>query len=206
MRVSYNWLKQYVSTELDAETLASRLTFAGLELDEILTRGDDFSGVVVAKVLTCEAVEGSDHLHKLSVDAGGEAPLSIICGAPNIAAGQIVACAMVGAELPGGFQIGKRKTFGVESCGMICSQKELGLSEDHSGIWVLDEYFAGQEAPLGKDIVEALGLRDEVMVIELTPQPQRLPGHAEYGPGSGSRHRRQPASAGDHLRREGRPH
>lgn len=169
MRVSYNWLKQYVSTELDAETLASRLTFAGLELDEILSRGDDFTGVVVAKVLSCEPVEGSDHLHKLSVDAGGEEPLSIICGAPNIAAGQIVACAMVGAELPGGFQIGKRKTFGVESCGMICSQKELGLSEDHSGIWVLDDYFAGQEAPLGKDIVEALGLRDEVMVIELTP-------------------------------------
>ena len=169
MRVSYNWLKQYVDTDLDAVELSSRLTFAGLELDEIETRGDEIRGVVVAKVLTCEAVAGSDHLHKLSVDVGTAEPLTIICGAPNIAAGQIVACALVGAVLPGGFAIGKRKTFGVESCGMICSQKELGLSEDHSGIWVLDTYFAGEEAPLGVDIVQALHLRDDVMVIELTP-------------------------------------
>ena len=125
--------------------------------------------MVIAKVLTCEPVSGSDHLHQLSVDAGGAEPLSIVCGAPNIAAGQLVACALVGAELPGGFTIAKRKTFGVESCGMICSQKELGLSDDHSGIWVLDEYFAGQEAPLGADLIETLKLRDDIMVIELTP-------------------------------------
>ena len=80
MRVSYNWLKQYVDTDLDAVELSSRLTFAGLELDEIETRGDQIQGVVVAKVLTCENVEGSDHLHQLSVDVGTAEPLTIICG------------------------------------------------------------------------------------------------------------------------------
>ncbi len=169
MLVSYNWLKKYVELPISAEELARRLTFAGLELDEIIQRGRYFSNVVVAKVLTAEPVKGSDHLQLLSVDIGQGEPLSVICGAPNAAAGQIVACAKVGAELPGGFKITARKTFGHLSQGMICSQRELGLSEDHSGIWVLDDYFPAGQAPLGQDLAEALGLADTVLLIELTP-------------------------------------
>lgn len=169
MRVSYNWLKQYIDPGVDAAEMGRLYTAAGLELDEVVSRGDQLEGVKVARVLSCENVAGSDHLHLLSVDAGQAEPLTIVCGAPNIAAGQIVPCATVGTVLPGGFEISARKTFGVLSCGMICSQKELGLSEDHSGIWVLDEYFAGQQAPIGAELADVLDLRDDILVIELTP-------------------------------------
>ncbi len=169
MRVSYRWLKDYTTLTEPAATLAEKLTFAGLELDEIISRCENLDQVVVAKVLTCEPVEGSDHLHLLSVDAGEEQPLSIICGAPNIRAGQIVPCAKVGAVLPGDFVISARKTFGHLSQGMICSQKELGYSEEHSGIWELDPYFPEGKAPIGQLLTEALDLTDQVMDIELTP-------------------------------------
>ena len=169
MRVSYNWLKDYIDLDIPAEELGRRYTAAGLELDEIVSRGRDIKGVVVAQVLSCEAVEGSDHLHLCQVDVGKGQPLTVFCGAPNVAAGQLVCCAQVGAVLPGDFRISERKLFGQLSQGMICSQKELGLSEEHAGVWVLDQAFAGQTAPLGQDIVEALGLADEVLVIELTP-------------------------------------
>ena len=169
MRVSYNWLREYIDLDISAQTLGERYTSAGLELDEVISRGKDFSKVVVARVMSCDSVEGSDHLHSLTVDVGEDKLLSIVCGAPNIAAGQLVACARVGAVLPGGFEIGARKTFGIMSEGMICSQKELGLSDDHAGIWVLDSAFEGVEAPLGQDIQSALGLDDDILLLELTP-------------------------------------
>ena len=169
MRVSYNWLKQYLDLEMPAEELAKRYTLAGLEYDEVITVGEEFSGVVVAKVLSCDKVEKSDHLHICQVDIGAAEPLNIICGAPNVREGLLVACAKVGAVLPGDFEISARKTFGYLSQGMLCSQKELGLSEDHSGIWELNDYFPDADAPLGMDVVEALDIRDEVLIIELTP-------------------------------------
>ena len=169
MRISYNWLKDYIDLNIDADELGRRYTAAGLELDETVSRGRDFSGVVVGRVLTCEPVEGSDHLHLCSVDIGESEPLTVFCGAPNVAAGQLICCAKVGAKLPGDFVIGERKMFGRISQGMICSQQELGVSDDHSGIWVLDDAFAGEEAPLGRDIADALGLKDDVLIIELTP-------------------------------------
>ena len=169
MQVSYNWLKEYIDPGMDAAALGALYTSAGLELDEVISRCRDLRGVVVAKVLTCEALPGSDHLHLCTVDAGGPAPLSIVCGAPNVAAGQLVACATIGAMLPGGFTIGEKKTLGYLSQGMLCSQKELGVADEHSGIWVLDSYFADSAAPLGKDIAKALNLADDVLVIELTP-------------------------------------
>lgn len=169
MRVSYNWLKTYLDIDWDAEEMARRYTQAGLEYDEILNMADDFSGVVVACVLSCEKVQGSDHLHICKVDAGSGEPLDIICGAPNVREGLLVACAKVGAVLPGDFTISARKTFGHVSQGMLCSQKELGISDDHSGVWELNDAFAGKEAPLGMDIRDALDLRDQVLLIELTP-------------------------------------
>lgn len=169
MQVSYNWLKEYIDPGVDAAELGRLYTAAGLELDEVVSRGRGLEGVVVARVLTCDPVAGSDHLHLCTVDAGSGAPLHIVCGAPNVAAGQLVACATVGATLPGGFTISEKKTMGLLSQGMLCSQKELGLADDHSGIWVLDGYFADGTAPIGMDIASALGLIDDVLVIELTP-------------------------------------
>ena len=119
MRVSYNWLKQYLDLEMPAEELAKRYTLAGLEYDEVITVGEEFSGVVVAKVLSCDKVEKSDHLHICQVDIGAAEPLNIICGAPNVREGLLVACAKVGAVLPGDFEISARKTFGYLSQGML---------------------------------------------------------------------------------------
>ena len=169
MRVSYNWLKKYLDIDWDVEEMARRYTLAGLEYDEIWEFGNDFSNVVVAKVLTCDPVEGSDHLHICKVDIGEAEPLDIICGAPNCRPGLVTACAKVGAELPGGFTITARKTFGHMSNGMLCSQEELGVSTENTGIWELNDAFAGKEVPLGADIRDALDLRDEVILIELTP-------------------------------------
>lgn len=168
MRVSYNWLRNYVDLKIPAEELARRLTLAGLEYDEIIPVGGDFSGVVVAQVLSAEKVEKSDHLSLCRVDAGAVEPLDIICGAPNVRPGLLVACAKVGARLPGGFEITARKTFGVVSQGMLCSQQELGISDDHSGIWELNDLLPAG-TPLGQDVADALQLRDEVIVVELTP-------------------------------------
>ena len=97
---------------MPAEELAKRYTLAGLEYDEVITVGEEFSGVVVAKVLSCDKVEKSDHLHICQVDIGAAEPLNIICGAPNVREGLLVACAKVGAVLPGDFEISARKTFG----------------------------------------------------------------------------------------------
>ena len=163
MRVSYNWLRDYLHLDIDAHQLAEKMTFAGLEIDDVESRGTELSGIVVGKVKTCENMEMSDHLHLCTV-FDGEADRTVVCGAPNIGVGQTVAFATVGAVLPGGFTIGRKKTMGVDSEGMICSQAELGVGEDQSGIWELPE-----DLTAGADLVEALRLRDDVMILELTP-------------------------------------
>ncbi|MCR4963993.1 MAG: phenylalanine--tRNA ligase subunit beta [Firmicutes bacterium] len=163
MRVSYNWLKEYLPVKISAQELAEKMTFAGLEIDEVEERCQELSGVVVGKVNRCEKLEGSDHLHVCAV-FDGQTEETVVCGAPNVAAGQTVAFAKVGATLPGGFTIGSKKTMGVESRGMLCSQKELGAGEDHTGIWLLPD-----DLPAGADLAETLGLKDQVLVVELTP-------------------------------------
>ncbi|MBR6824393.1 MAG: phenylalanine--tRNA ligase subunit beta [Firmicutes bacterium] len=165
MRVSYRWLNEYIDVTVSATELAEKLTRAGLEVAEVAAIGAEVSGVVAAKVLTCEDHPKSDHLHICTVDDASGAPVQVVCGAANVAAGQTIAFARVGATLPGGINIGKAKLAGTESFGMICSQKELGLSEDHSGIWVLD----GLGLEPGDDVLDKLNLRDEVLDIELTP-------------------------------------
>lgn len=169
MRISYNWLKEYVDLSVSAPQLGELYTSAGLELEEIEQRGTMLAGVVLARVTQCEPVAGSDHLHLCRVDAGPKGQLNIVCGAPNVAAGRLVACATVGTVLPGGFAIAAKQTFGVQSEGMLCSLKELGLSEDHGGIWLLDELFTESTPPLGTELVDLLPLQDQVLVIGLTP-------------------------------------
>ena len=144
MKISYNWLKQYISFDLTPEVTADYLTACGLEVEGMETfetiRGG-LRGLVVGEVLTCEPHPDSDHLHITTVNVGGETPLNIVCGAPNVAAGQKVIVATIGTILYNGdesFTIKKSKLRGVPSEGMICAEDEIGVGESHDGIMVLD--------------------------------------------------------------------
>ena len=170
MLLSFNWLKEFVPYTGTAEELGDMLTMLGLELEEVLHPYEEINGVVVGRVLTCEAHPDSDHLHVCTVDVGAEEPLNIVCGAPNVAAGQLVPVAPVGATLPGGLVMKKAKLRGVPSFGMICSERELGLTEDHSGILVLPETNrSGRKPALGERFVDAYELDQEVLDISITP-------------------------------------
>ena len=164
MLFSEKWLRSYINPDLNTKDLAETLTMAGLEVEAVTPRAPEFSGVVVAKVLECVPHENSDHLHVCKVDAGTGEELQIVCGAPNVHAGIKVACAMIGAVLPGDFKIKRSKLRGVVSCGMLCSCRELGISEEHDGIWILAD-----DAPIGEDIRKYADLDDSVIEIKLTP-------------------------------------
>ena len=153
MLLSLNWLREFVPYEGTAEELGERLTMLGLELEEVVRPYEGIKDVVLGRVLTCDMHPDSDHLHVTTVDVGQGEPLTIVCGAPNVAAGQLVPVAPVGATLPGGLAIKKAKLRGVPSFGMICSERELGLSEDHNGIMVLPEGFK-----VGTRLIDALDL------------------------------------------------
>lgn len=166
MQFSENWLRSLVNPPLSSAELGHLLTMAGLELEEMNSAAAEFSKVVVAKVLTVEKHPNADKLSLCTVNAGGET-LQIVCGAPNVAPGLKVPCALIGAELKstdGVFEIKKAKMRGVESFGMLCSAKELGISEDSSGLMVL----AG-DAPIGADLRRTLALDDKIFTLKLTP-------------------------------------
>jgi phenylalanyl-tRNA synthetase beta chain len=174
MRVPLSWLREYVplTDPVDPADVARRLTAAGLEVESHEPVGHDIRGVVVAQVLTVEELTGLKKPIRYCRVAVSEAQLQgppeeasgVICGATNFAAGDRVPLALPGAVLPGGFEIGARKTYGHMSEGMICSAAELAIGEDHTGIIVLPA-----DAPLGADFVEYAGLRDDVFDIAVTP-------------------------------------
>lgn len=164
MLFTEEWLRQYVNPALSTEELAETLTMSGLEVEEVTRLAPDFTGVVVAEVVSCRDHENSDHLHVCEVNAGTGELLQIVCGAPNVRAGIKVLCALIGAELPGGFQIKKSKLRGELSFGMLCSARELGTSEDHNGLWILPD-----DAPVGMNIREYAHLDDARIEIKLTP-------------------------------------
>ncbi|MFD6952269.1 phenylalanine--tRNA ligase subunit beta [Nocardiopsis sp. TSRI0078] len=173
MRVPLTWLREYVDLPADvtARDLAGRLTLAGLEVETVDELGSDISGpVVYGRVLSIEELTGfKKPIRFCRVDVGrangtGE-PQEIVCGARNFAEGDLVVVCLPGAELPGGFRIGARKTYGRMSAGMICSATELGLWEDHTGIVVLPEGFG----EVGEDAIGPLGLREDVLDIAVTP-------------------------------------
>ena len=145
MNISYKWLKEYVDFDLTPQEVCDALTSTGLEVDaleEVQSIKGGLKGLYVGKVLTCEAHPNSDHLHVTTVDLGKGEPSQIVCGAPNVAAGQKVIVADLGCVLYDGdqeFVIKKSKLRGVESCGMICAEDEIGIGNDHSGIIVLPE-------------------------------------------------------------------
>ena len=163
MKISLAWLKELVAVDLSPEALARALTMGGLEVEEMQRVAPEFTGIVVAHVKSVSPHPNADKLRVTEVDAGTGETLQIVCGAPNVAAGQKVPCALVGAKLPG-MEIKRAKLRGVESAGMLCSARELGLSDDHAGLLVLEE-----DAPVGRDIREHLGLDDVLFTLKLTP-------------------------------------
>ena len=173
MNVSYNWLKRYINTDLEAERIAEILTELGLEVEEfekIETIKGGLKGVVVGEVLTCEDHPDSDHLHITTVDVGAEAPLQIVCGAANCRKGLKVMCATVGAVLypidsDEEFKIKRSKIRGVESLGMLCAEDELGIGRNHEGIMELPA-----DAVVGTPAKEYLHIADDYLIgIGLTP-------------------------------------
>ncbi len=163
MQFSEHWLRTMCNPQLDSETLGHRLTMAGLEVEECNPVAPPFSGVVVAEIVATEKHPDADKLKVCSVDAGGGELLQIVCGAPNAAVGMKVPLAKVGASLPG-FEIKRAKLRGVESFGMLCSARELGISEDHGGLLALPD-----DAPVAAEVRSYLGLDDNSFVIKLTP-------------------------------------
>ncbi|ANI99430.1 phenylalanine--tRNA ligase subunit beta [Polynucleobacter wuianus] len=170
MQFSESWLRQYVNSSLDSDALGHAMTMAGLEVEEQHSVAPAFTKIVIAQILSAEQHPDADRLRVCKVDAGTGQELQIVCGAPNARAGIKIPCAMVGAELPpaeaGGkpFMIKVGKLRGVESQGMLCSGRELGLGDDHEGILELPA-----DAPIGEDIRKYLDLDDQVFVIKLTP-------------------------------------
>jgi phenylalanyl-tRNA synthetase beta chain len=164
MRVPESWLRSFVSPDWTSDEIADRLTMAGLEVEEAAPAAPPFTGIVVAEVRKVERHPNADKLSVCEVDAGDGQVRTIVCGAPNVAAGMKVPCALPGAVLPGDFLIKPVKMRGVESSGMLCSARELGLSEDHSGLLAL-----APDAPLGENIRDYLVLDDTVFTLKLTP-------------------------------------
>lgn len=181
MNISYKWLKEYVDFELTPEEVCAALTSTGLEVDaleEVQTIKGGLKGLFVGHVLTCEEHPNSDHLHVCSVDLGKGEPQQIVCGAPNVAAGQKVIVADLGCVLYDGdqeFTIKKSKLRGVESNGMICAEDEIGVGTDHAGIIVLPE-----DAPVGQPAAEYYNLESD-WLIEVDITANRADALSHYG-------------------------
>ena len=163
MKISENWLREWANPDLNTDQLVSQLTMAGLEVDSVESAAPEFTQVVVAEVIACEKHPDADKLNVCQVMDGGAAPVQVVCGAKNVRAGLKVAFAQVGAQLPG-FKIKKAKLRGVESFGMICSEKELQLSDAADGIMELP-----LDAPAGTPLADYLDLNDTLIEIDLTP-------------------------------------
>ena len=182
MNISYNWLKKYIDFDLTPDEVAAALTSTGLEtgsVEEVESIRGGLRGIVIGKVLTCVEHPNSDHLHITTVDLGDGEATQIVCGAPNVAAGQTVVVATVGTTLYGAegeeFQIKKSKIRGVESFGMICAEDEIGVGNSHDGIIVIAE-----DVKPGTPAAEYFGLTsDYVLEVDLTPN--RIDAASHYG-------------------------
>ena len=181
MNISYNWLKQYINVDVEPVELGKALTSIGLEVggvEEVQTVKGGLEGLVIGKVLTCADHENSDHLHVTTVDVGSGEALQIVCGAPNVAAGQKVVVATVGTKLYSGeesFTIKRSKIRGVESMGMICAEDEIGIGTSHAGIIVLPEDV--QVGMLAKDYY---GIKSDYL-IEVDITPNRVDAASHFG-------------------------
>ena len=181
MNISYNWLKRYINLQDDAETVAKILTSIGLEVgtvEEVETIKGGLKGLVVGEVLSCEMHPNSDHLHITKVNIGEGEPLPIVCGAPNVAAGQKVIVATIGTVLYDGdqsFTIKKGKLRGEDSWGMICAEDEIGVGTDHAGIIVLPA-----DTPVGMKAADYYHIENDT-IIEVDITPNRSDAASHYG-------------------------
>lgn len=181
MNISYNWLKEYLDFRLSPEELAATLTSIGLEtggIEEVETIKGGLRGLVAGKVLTCANHPGSDHLHVTTVDLGDGEPHQIVCGAPNVAAGQTVIVATIGTKLYSGeetFTIKKSKIRGVESMGMICAEDEIGIGTSHAGIIVLPD-----NVDVGTPASEYYKVENDY-ILEVDITPNRIDAASHYG-------------------------
>jgi phenylalanyl-tRNA synthetase beta chain len=164
MKFSENWLRALADPGCDRATLMHRLTMAGLEVEGVEPLGEGLAGVVVGEIIAAERHPNADKLQVCSVSTGSGAPLQIVCGAPNARVGLKAPLATIGAKLPGGIEIKRAKLRDVESFGMLCSTKELALSDESSGLWELPA-----DATTGMALAEFLGLPDASIEIKLTP-------------------------------------
>ncbi|WP_392384336.1 phenylalanine--tRNA ligase subunit beta [Marinomonas primoryensis] len=163
MKVSENWLREWVNPSISSDDLVAQITLAGLEVDEVLPVASAFSGVVVGEIISAEPHPNADKLQVCQVSDGIEA-FQVVCGAPNARAGIKISFAKIGAVLGADFKIKKAKLRQVESFGMLCSASELGLSDDHDGIMELPS-----SAKVGEDFRAFLGLDDQIIDVDLTP-------------------------------------
>ena len=181
MNISYKWLKRYIDTDLTPDQVAEALTSLGLEVgavEQVETIKGGLRGLVVGQVITCIDHPNSDHLHITTVDLGDNAPVQIVCGAPNVAAGQKVIVATLGTKLYDGdqeFTIKRSKMRGEESLGMICAEDEIGVGVSHDGIIVLPE-----DAVVGTPAADYYGIEDDYL-IEVDLTPNRIDGGSHYG-------------------------
>lgn len=164
MQFSEQWLRSRVNPSLSTDQLSYLLTMAGLEVEEVNAAAPAFSGVVIGEVKECEKHENADRLRVTKVDVGTGELVQIVCGAPNVAVGVKVPCALPGAILPGDFRIKPTKMRGVESGGMLCSGKELGVPDEVDGLMLLPA-----DAPVGQNIRDYLGLDDSLFTLKITP-------------------------------------
>ena len=172
MQFPESWLREFCDPPLDTLALADLLTMSGMEVEELRPVAPPFTNIVVAEIVAAEPHPSADKLRVCRVDAGRhskDGPLQIVCGAPNARVGMRVPLAIVGAELPAGedgkpIRIGVGKLRGVESFGMLCSARELQLSDDHGGLLELRG-----DAPLGEDVRKVLALDDQLFTLSLTP-------------------------------------
>lgn len=164
MKFSENWLRTWVDPDLSSEALAHVLTMAGLEVEALESVAPAFNDVVVAEVIEVVKHPNADRLNVCQVNVGEALPLNIVCGAANVAVGVKVPCARIGAVLPGDFVIKQAKVRNVESFGMLCSGKELGLAAESDGLCLLSG-----DAPVGKNLREYLELDDKLFTLKLTP-------------------------------------
>ena len=181
MNISYNWLKDYLDFDLQPDEVAAALTSIGLEtggVEEVQTIKGGLEGLVIGEVLTCEEHPNSDHLHITTVNVGGAEPLQIVCGAPNVAAGQKVVVAVNGTKLYDGdecFTIKRSKIRGVESNGMICAEDEIGIGTDHAGIIVLPA-----DVVVGTPAKEYYNVKSDY-VLEVDITPNRVDATSHFG-------------------------
>ena len=171
MLVSYNWLKDFLNIDEDPKDLAEKITRTGVEIESVIHPEEGLKKIVVGHVVDCEDIEGT-HLHLTHVDVGEDEPLQIVCGAPNVAAGQNVIVALHGARIAGNEKIKKGKIRGIQSFGMICGMQEIGFSDSVvpqkyvDGIFVFPE---DADVKPGQDVYEALGMDDYILDFDITP-------------------------------------